>query len=354
MSRLNRLTKRRCLRAVQAALVMSALAVATPAAAQAVVAERPPVAAPAPVDVAALDAYIAKARADWDVPGLAVAIVKDGKIVLEKGYGVRERGRPEPVDARTLFAIASNTKAFTAAALAALVDQKRVSWDDPVRKYLPRLELRDPVASADLRVSDLLSHRAGLGTFSGDLLWYGTSFSREEVLRRVRFLQARYPFRYQYGYSNVMFVAAGEVVAAVTGGTWDAFVKEQFFSPLGMSDTITSIRQLPGRSNLATPHGPVGTGTRAYPWYDWDGAAAAAGVISSAHDMSRWMLLQLGRGTLDGRTYFTEVVVHATLRVPAGTDQDRATKLLEKSEHVCLVSNSLVAQRRLEPTVIAG
>jgi CubicO group peptidase (beta-lactamase class C family) len=275
-------------------------------AAQAVAPARATTAAAPTVDLAALDAYIAQARADWDVPGLAVAIVKDGRVVLEKGYGVRERGKPAPVDARTLFAIASNTKAFTSAALAVLADQKRVSWDDPVRKYLPRLELRDPVASADLRVSDLLSHRSGLGTFSGDLLWYGTSFTREEVLRRLRYLQARYPFRYQYGYSNVMFVAAGEVVAAVTGSTWDAFVKEQFFAPLGMTDTVTSIEQLTDRTNVATPHGPVGTGARAYPWYNWDGAAAAAGVISSAHDMSRWLLLQLGRGALDGRTYFTE------------------------------------------------
>jgi CubicO group peptidase (beta-lactamase class C family) len=257
-------------------------------------------------DVAALDAYFARALAEWDVPGMSVAVVKDGQVVLAKGYGVRERGKPERVDEHTRFAIASNTKAFTAAALAVLVDQKKLSWDDPVRKWLPWFELRDPIASAEIRVRDLVSHRAGLGELSGDLLWYGTPWSREEVLRRARFLEPRFPFRTQYGYSNVMFVAAGEVVAAASGLSWDAFVEAQFFGPLGMSDTVTTVRALSPGSNTATPHGPVGTGERAYPWYSWDAAAAAAGVISSAHDMSRWLLLQLGRGTLDGRTYFSD------------------------------------------------
>ena len=257
-------------------------------------------------DVAALDAYFAKALGDWDVPGMSVAIVKDGRVVLLKGYGVRERGKPEPVDEHTRFAIASNSKAFTAAALAVLVDQKRLSWDDPVRKWLPWFELRDPIASAEIRVRDLVSHRAGLGTLSGDLLWYGTPWSREEVLRRVRFLEPRFPFRTQYGYSNVMFIAAGEVVASASGQSWDEFVASQFFGPLGMADTVTSVKALPPGGNTATPHGPVGTGARTYAWYSGDAAAAAAGVISSAHDMARWLMLQLGRGTLDGRTYFSE------------------------------------------------
>ena len=159
-------------------------------------------------DVAALDAYYARARQEWDVPGVAVAVVRDGQVLFEKGYGVRERSRADPVDEHTLFAIASNTKAFTAAALAMLVDLRKVGWDDPVRRHLPWFELRDPVASADVRVRDLLSHRSGLGTFSGDLLWYNTPWSADEVLRRVRYLEPRFPFRAAYGYSNVMFIAA--------------------------------------------------------------------------------------------------------------------------------------------------
>jgi CubicO group peptidase (beta-lactamase class C family) len=259
-----------------------------------------------PADLAALDAYYAQARQEWDVPGLAVAIVKDGQVVLEKGYGVRERSRSAAVDEHTLFAIASNTKAFTAAALATLVDTGTVGWDDPVRRYLPWLELRDPVASADLRVRDLLSHRSGLGTFSGDLLWYNTPWSADEVLRRVRYLEPRFPFRAAYGYSNVMFIAAGQVVAAASGMPWEAYVKTHFLDPLGMRETVTSVQALTGRTNVATPHGPVATGARPYAWNSWEAAAAAGGVISSVHDMSRWLLLQLGRGTLDGRQYFSE------------------------------------------------
>jgi CubicO group peptidase (beta-lactamase class C family) len=262
--------------------------------------------AQAPPDVGALDAYFARALTDWDVPGMAVAIVKDGRIVIEKGYGVRERGKPGHVDDRTLFAIASNTKAFTAAAIAALVDQQKVGWDEPVRQYLPRFELQDALASADLRVRDLLSHRSGLGTFSGDLLWYNTTFDVEDVLRRARYLQPRSPFRTAFGYSNLMFLAAGQVVAAASGTTWDGFVQAHFLDPLGMNDTLTSVRAVPGRQNVATPHGPVGTGSRPYPWYDSQAGGAAGGLVSSAHDMTRWLLLQLGRGTLDGRQYFSE------------------------------------------------
>jgi CubicO group peptidase (beta-lactamase class C family) len=264
------------------------------------------VSAQAPPDVPALDAYFTRALADWDVPGMAVAIVKDGRIVIEKGYGVRERGQPGHVDERTLFAIASNTKAFTAAAIAALVDQQKVGWDEPVRQYLPRFELQDALASADLRVRDLLSHRSGLGTFSGDLLWYNTTFDVEDVLRRARYLQPRSPFRTTYGYSNLMFLAAGQVVATASGTTWDGFVQAHFLNPLGMKDTLTSVRAVPGRENVATPHGPVGTGSRPYPWYDSQAGGAAGGLVSSAHDMTRWLLLQLGRGTLDGRQYFSE------------------------------------------------
>lgn len=264
------------------------------------------VSAQAPPDVRALDAYFTRALADWDVPGMAVAIVKDGRIVIEKGYGVRERGQPGHVNERTLFAIASNTKAFTAAAIAALVDQQKVGWDEPVRQYLPRFELQDALASADLRVRDLLSHRSGLGTFSGDLLWYNTTFDVEDVLRRARYLQPRSPFRTTYGYSNLMFLAAGQVVATASGTTWDAFVQAHFLDPLGMKDTLTSVRAVPGRENVATPHGPVGTGSRPYPWYDSQAGGAAGGLVSSAHDMTRWLLLQLGRGTLDGRQYFSD------------------------------------------------
>jgi CubicO group peptidase (beta-lactamase class C family) len=263
------------------------------------------------VDLAALEREFERARAEWQVPGLAVAVVKDGRVIMAKGFGVRTLGGTEPVDERTLFAIASNTKAFTAATLAMLVDEGRVSWDDPVRKWLPYFELADPLASREMRVRDLLSHRSGLGTFSGDLVWYGTGYTADEVVRRARYLKPAGPFRARYGYSNVMYVAAGEVVEAAAGEPWTTVVRRRILEPLDMRDTVVSVRELEGRANVATPHGPATGELRAFPWQGWDSAAAAGGIISNVSDLSRWMLLQLARGSLDGRTYYSDAASRA-------------------------------------------
>lgn len=253
----------------------------------------------AQVDLERLDASLSAARAAWNVPGMAVAIVKDDSVVLAKGYGVRELGRPETVDQHTLFAIASNTKAFTAAILASLVDQGKVSWNDRVQQYLPYFQLYDPYVSADVRIRDLLSHRVGLRTFSGDLVWYGTPYRREEVVRRARYLKQAYPYRSGYGYSNIMFVAAGEVVAAVTGGRWEDALRRTILRPIGMNSTVLSVDDLKGKANVATPHGEENGVVRTYPWYNWDNMAAAGGIISSVDDMAKWMRLQLNRGQWD-------------------------------------------------------
>ncbi len=265
----------------------------------------------AQADLNKLDAYFAKARADWEVPGMAIAIVKDDKIVLAKGYGVRELGKAAPVDEHTVFAIASNTKAFTAAALAVLADEKKLAWNDRVQKFLPYFQLYDPYVSADMRITDLLSHRGGLGTFSGDLIWYGTPYSREEVVRRARFLPQAFPFRAGYGYSNIMYLAAGEVIEKASGKSWEQFITERFLTPLGMKDTVLSTKDLAAKSNVATPHGespygePDGKLTT-FPWYNWDSMVPAGGIISSVSDMAQWMRLQLNRGTFDGKQMFSD------------------------------------------------
>jgi CubicO group peptidase (beta-lactamase class C family) len=229
------------------------------------------------VDLAALDAYFAESGDVFKVPGFAVAIVKDGELVFAKGYGVRELAKQGRVDENTVFAIASNTKAFTAAALAILVDEGKISWDDRVIDYLPYFQLYDPWVTQEMRIRDLLSHRSGLGTFSGDLLWYGTSYSSAEVVRRARHLEPAGKFRSDYGYSNLMFLAAGEVV--------------------------TDLERM---GNVATPHRE--RDGRVFPlyWYNWDAVGAAAGIISSIADMSRWLRLQLGNGTWNGDTIFSE------------------------------------------------
>ena len=252
-----------------------------------------------------IDEYAAKAGREWNVPGFALAIVKDDKVVFTKGYGVRELGKPEPVDKDTLFAVASNTKAFTSAALATLVDEGKLKWDDPVTKYLPYFQLYDPYVTREMTVRDLLSHRSGLVTFGGDLLWYETTYPREEIIRRIRFLKPAYSFRSRYGYQNIMFIAAGEIVPAVTGKSWDDYVREKFFAPLGMTRTVTTYKQLMSSQNVATPHNEVEGKVRVVHYSNVDAAGGAAVINSSAAEMAEWVRLQLGRGTYQGKKIFS-------------------------------------------------
>ncbi len=250
-----------------------------------------------------LDQWIETSRTRWAVPGLAVAVVQDGKVVLCKGYGVRKNGTEEAADGDTLFAIASNSKAFTSAALAVLVDEGKLRWDDRVGKYLPWLRLSDPLASEDLRIRDLLCHRSGLGTFSGDLLWWGTPYQPREILERAVHLEPENPFRGGFGYSNLMFLAAGEVIASVSGQSWQQFVEDRFLTPLHMERTRVSVRQLEGMANVASPHKTLPGESVPIDWMPWDAMAAAGGIISSADDMSHWLCLQLNDGKLpDGQS----------------------------------------------------
>lgn len=251
-----------------------------------------------------IEAYAGKARRDWRVPGFAMAIVKDDKVVFAKGYGSRDLVKPGAVDENTLFAIASNSKAFTSAALAMLVDEGKIKWDDPVTKYLPFFQLHDPYVTRELTIRDLLSHRSGLETFGGDLLWYETTYSREEILRRVRFLKPTSSFRSRFGYQNIMFLAAGEIVARVSGKSWDDFLREKFFTPLGMTRTTTSFAQLLKTENIATPHNEVAGKVRAIRYDNVDNAGGAAAINSSVDEMAQWLRLQLGRGTFAGKKLF--------------------------------------------------
>lgn len=276
------------------------------------------------VDLSAIDSYIAQAQQDWPVPGLSVAIVKDGEIVLEKGYGVRSLTGGGAADENTLYAIASNSKAFTAASLAQLVDSGRLSWDDRVIDHLPYFRLYDDYVTQEIRVRDLLSHRGGLGTYSGDLLWYGTPYSGEEVVRRIRYLKPAYPFRAGYGYSNVSFITAGEVLRAVSGQDWHDYVEEHIVRPLGMDRTVTSVNDLPTRDNVATPHKYDLGKTFPIDWYVWDAMGSAGGIISSVHDMSQWLIAQLNGGEKEGVRLFSEEAqrtmwtVHNPYGLPTG------------------------------------
>jgi len=239
-----------------------------------------------------LDAYIKSAMRDWKTPGLALAVVKDGKVVVAKGYGIRRLGGGDPVDANTVFAAASITKTFTSAAVATLVADGKMRWDDRVIDHLPAFRLHDSYATHDMRLRDLLSHRSGL--HRGDLIWYYSDFNRTEVLRRLRHLELKSPLRSRFGYQNIMFTTAGEAVGAAAGGSWDAYVKDRFFTPLGMINSSTSIKDLP--SNAATPHAYVDGAYRPIDWLQVDNIGAAGSINSSAADLAKWIKLQLDGG----------------------------------------------------------
>ncbi|MEY3398965.1 MAG: hypothetical protein RL220_1559, partial [Bacteroidota bacterium] len=253
-----------------------------------------------------VDRMLGQSIVQFNVPGMAVSIVKDGEVILSRGYGVRDINTQVPVDENTSFAIASNTKAFTSAALAVLIDEGKLKWDDKVRKYLPYFSLYSPYVSEEMTVRDLLCHRSGLGTFSGDLIWYGTTHSREEIIRRAAMLEPKHGFRESFGYQNIMFIVAGEVVEAASGMTWDDFLRTKFFAPLGMKNSNTSTRDLPANGNVAMPHNERMQKNQKIEYVNWDNVGPAGSINSSVRDLSQWIKLQLGKGTLDSVKYWNE------------------------------------------------
>lgn len=248
----------------------------------------------------------------WNIPGVSVAIVRSGEVLLSEGYGVKNSTTEDPVDDNTLFAVASNTKAFTAAAIGMLVDEGKMNWDDKVQEHLPYFQLYDPYVSANMTVRDLLCHRSGLETFSGDLIWYGSNYSREEVIRRARFLEPKYDFRSHYGYQNIMFITAGEIVSKVSGMSWDDFIKNRFFEPMHMSSSNTSISSFTSSSNVATPHNEKNGQNQAIEWTNWDNIGGAGAINSSAHDMGKWLQCQLNGGKVDTTQLFSSQVQKET------------------------------------------
>jgi len=246
------------------------------------------------------DAYVAQAVKDWNAAGLAIAVVKDGRVVFSKGYGVRELGKAAPVDTSTLFAIASTTKAMTAAAMGMLVDEGKVKWDDPVTKYLSSFQLYDPYVTREITVRDLLTHRAGLG--NADYLWALSDLPADSMMKKLRLIKPDYSVRSSFIYQNVMYIMAGEVIAAASGMPWARFVQTRIFDPLGMKSTVPTVSRVPSGANAASPHYRYGGDTVEVIRRDESQAIGPAGdVWSSVADMSRWMLFLLDSGTVNGK-----------------------------------------------------
>lgn len=259
--------------------------------------------------LASLDGYIQKAVTDWGIAGLAIAIVHNDSVVYERGFGLREVGKPDRVDGRTLFAIGSNSKLFTSVLAGMMVDAKKMQWDAPATTYLPSFQLYDPWVTREITLRDLLSHRSGLGR-RGDMLWYGSPFDRAEILRRIRYLKPNSSFRSQYGYQNIMVMAAGEATAAAAGRSWDDLVKERIFQPLGMTASNTTVRDLPSATDVATPHLLNNGRLTAIAWRNIDNIGPAGSINSSVDDMTKWLRFLLAGGKVGDR----QLIAPATLR----------------------------------------
>jgi CubicO group peptidase (beta-lactamase class C family) len=252
----------------------------------------------APASPPNLDQWVQRAMRTFEVPGIALAIVKDDAVVIAKGYGVRKLGDPAPVDARTLFGIASNTKAFTATALGLLVEEKKIEWDAPVIRYLPAFAMWDPYVTRELTVRDLLVHRSGLGLGAGDLLWWPPStYDRKEIARRLRFIPPATSFRSAYAYDNVLYLVASEVIETVSGQTWEDFVSSRILAKVGMTGTNVRHSSAAG-GNVAVTHARIEGKVRPIAPFDSDNTNPAGGINSSAGDMAKWLRVQLSGGVL--------------------------------------------------------
>jgi CubicO group peptidase (beta-lactamase class C family) len=252
------------------------------------------------------DAYVARGLEALRTPGAAIAVVKDGRVVFAKGYGARALGDSTRVDAHTLFQIASNTKAFTTAALAILADEGKLSWDDPVTKFLPGFQLYDPYVTREFTVRDLVTHRSGLGLGAGDLLWFHSDYSRGEIAYRIRFARPASSFRSAYAYDNVLYIVAGEIVSAIGGMTWDDFVAKRMLTPLGMTETGTTIAYFTAAPNRAAPHAVERGTLQIVPIDSVDNTAPAGGIVSNVTDLAKWVICRLDSGRYTGGRLFSE------------------------------------------------
>jgi len=244
--------------------------------------------------LAGIDAFITSAMKDWKMPGAAVAVLQDGKIVLSKGYGFRDIKKELPVTPQTLFAIGSITKSFTVLSLGTLVDEGKLDWDKPVREYLPSFRLFDPVATERTTPRDLVTHRSGLPRH--DLMWYNSTFTRKEMVERLRYLEPSQDFRSTYQYNNLMFMTAGYLAGQLSGLSWEELVRQRILVPLGMKNTNFSVADSKRSADAALPYQKVKEELKEIPFRGLDEMAPAGSINSSIEDMSKYLLMHLNKG----------------------------------------------------------
>ncbi|HET7896171.1 MAG TPA: serine hydrolase domain-containing protein, partial [Flavisolibacter sp.] len=260
-----------------------------------------------------LDSYIQQGLKDWNIPGLAIAIVKDGKVVVMKGYGVRDLDTKQPVDENTLFMIASNSKLFTGTALAQLDYNKKLSLNDKITRYFPGFRLNDSCTTQLVTIKDMLGHHLGTKTFQGDFTWWNSDLSRQEIMNKMQFLKPNQNFRGSYGYCNSCFLTAGEVIPKVTGKPWEVYVYDSLVSPLGMTHTRTLGRNMAEMPNVATPYtNTFSKELRKLPYDDVDNLAPAGSMVSCVSDLTHWIQLQLDSGRYNGKQILPWPVLQKT------------------------------------------
>jgi len=260
-----------------------------------------------------LEQRIEQIRKDWDIPGMSVAIIKDDKVIYAKGFGVRELGKPAKVNKKTLFAVASTTKAMTVATLGMLVDEEKLSWDDWVVDILPGFRMYDAYATAEMRVRDLLTHKSGLSR--GDGVWLEFPITQKKVLHQIRYLKPAYSFRSKYHYSNLMYLTAGLLSAEVHGDSWDKVMYKRLFKPLKMNRSVPMSRDIKKRNNVATPHAKENgllseENFKTIKHRDADAIAPAAAVYSNALEMANWVRLNMNKGEFEGKRILSEAVIN--------------------------------------------
>ncbi len=247
----------------------------------------------------AVDSIVKRALALFGNQGAAIAVVKDGKIIAAKGYGIKKLGAPDTVGPDTRFGIASNSKAFTATALGILVEEGKVAWDAPVIRYLPEFAMYDPFVTREITIRDLLVHRSGLGLGAGDLLWWPAStYDRKEIMHRLRFIKPEASFRSAYAYDNVLYLVAGEVIERVSGRTWEQFVQERILAKVGMTTSTVRHSDAVGTNDVATTHAEVEGAVRVIAPMTSDNTNPAGGINAGARDIAKWLLVQLDSGRL--------------------------------------------------------
>lgn len=246
-----------------------------------------------------IDSVVNRAMSSFNVPGIAVAVIKDGRVIHARGYGVRSINTMEKMDENTLFAIASNTKAFTSAALAILVDEGKLSWGTKVTDIIPEFRLYNPYVTEDFNIRDLLTHRSGMGLGAGDLMLWPDSakFSKEEIIHNLRFLPQVSSFRTRYDYDNLLYVVAGEVVKRVSGIPWEDFIETRIMKPLGMNSSAATYTRLNDKTNVIDAHVPVNGKLTVVAKQEGEAHNSAGGIYSNVTDMSKWVIMQIDGGS---------------------------------------------------------